>query len=223
MKLSEYIVPIRVVTLLVALFAWNEGTYGSFSTRGTGNADGSIVDRLDYSSTGDFAGTVSGLGGAGLSRLGQPATAAATQAGTNAVRVRVLSNIAESQSARAASRFETFATGIRNPIPSRLARVIPGRGPFPTLGPPAATDVFVTAAEDIAGLSVSQIARRLGIRSSEQFTIIEFPTPATGLASPVLRGNPAFIGGGRTIGGAREFVILNGPVPSNAVIRVVGP
>jgi len=36
-------------------------------------------------------------------------------------------------------------------------------------------------------------------------------------------GDDPLTGGGRTIGGAREFVILNGPVPSNAVIRVVGP
>ena len=44
-------------------------------------------------------------------------------------------------------------TIIANPVPARLARVIPGEGPFTTLGPPAKTDVFVTAADDIAGLN----------------------------------------------------------------------
>ncbi len=48
---------------------------------------------------GQFAATVGGLGGGGLGRAGA----------TSTVRTRVLANIAESQAARAASRFEVFA------------------------------------------------------------------------------------------------------------------
>ncbi len=52
---------------------------------------------------GQFAATVGGLGGGGLGRA----------AATSPVRARVLGNIAESQAARAASRFEVFAAGER--------------------------------------------------------------------------------------------------------------
>ena len=99
--------------------------------------------------------------------------------------------------------------------------MIPGEGPFPTLGPPGRTDVFVTAADDIAGLSPAQIAERLTIPQSSSFTVIEFPTPAQGLASPILRTDPGFVGRGFTAGGAREFVLPNGPVPAGAATRVV--
>ena len=112
--------------------------------------------------------------------------------------------------------------GISNSVPSELARVIPGHGNFPTLGPPTRTDVFVTAAEDINGLNTKQIAQRLTIEEGETFTVIRFPTPQSGLASPVNGLDPGFIGGGRTAGGAREFVIPNGPIPAGARIEVVG-
>ena len=52
---------------------------------------------------GQFAATVGGLGGGGLSRA----------AVTNPLRARVLNNIAKSQAARAASRFEVFAASER--------------------------------------------------------------------------------------------------------------
>jgi RHS repeat-associated protein len=113
------------------------------------------------------------------------------------------------------------ARGVTNPIPGRLARVIPGEGPFTTLGRPGAPDVFVTAAEDIAGMNATQIAQRIGIPSSKSFTVIEFSTPSSGLASPVFRTNPGFVGRGLTAGGAREFVLLNGSIPTGAIIRVV--
>jgi RHS repeat-associated protein len=112
---------------------------------------------------------------------------------------------------------------ISNPIPEQLARIIPGEGNFTTLGPPAISDVFVTAADDIAGMNATQIANRLTIAPSNVLTVFEFPTPPSGLASPVFRNNPGFVGGGLTAGGAREFVIPNGPIPSNAIRRVVGP
>ncbi len=83
--------------------------------------------------------------------------------------------------------------------------------------------MFVTAADDIAGLNPAQLAERLTIRQSRTFTVIEFDTPASGLASPVFRNNPGFVGGGRTAGGAREFVLPNGPIPEDALIRLVGP
>jgi len=108
-------------------------------------------------------------------------------------------------------------------LPTTLARVIPGNINPTTLGRPGIADVFVTAAEDIAGMTPAQIAERLAIPPSESFTVIEFPTPSSGLASAVFRTNPGFVGGGYTAGGAREFVIPNGPIPAGATIRVVGP
>ena len=113
------------------------------------------------------------------------------------------------------------AAAVTNPVPSNLARVIPGEGPFPTLGAPHATDVFVTAAEDIGGMNAGQISTRLTIPPSETFTVIEFPTPSAGIATPINRANTGFVGFGRTAGGAREFVLPNGPIPANATIRIV--
>jgi len=108
-------------------------------------------------------------------------------------------------------------------VPKTLARVIPGEVNATTLGRAGVDDVFVTAADDIAGMTPAQIAERLTIPQSQSFTVIEFATPAEGLASPVLRSNPGFVGRGLTAGGAREFVIPNGPIPAGATIRVVGP
>jgi len=110
---------------------------------------------------------------------------------------------------------------VANPVPETLARVVPGKGPYPTLGLPGAEDVFVTAADDIAGLNALQISKRLTIPESAAFTVIKFKTPKSGLASPINRTNPGFIGGGRTAGGAREFVLPNQPVPSGAVVEIV--
>jgi RHS repeat-associated protein len=115
------------------------------------------------------------------------------------------------------------AKGITNAVPSTLARVVPGEGPFLTLGAPGAADVFVTDATAIEGMTAPQIAERLGIAGSETFTVIRFPPPTQGLASPVFRSNPGFVGGGLTSGGAPEFVIPNGPVPPGADITIVGP
>jgi hypothetical protein len=114
------------------------------------------------------------------------------------------------------------APNISNPVPDRLARVIPGDVNPTTLGRPGSVDVFVTAADDIAGMTPSQLAKRLTIPESSSFTIIEFPTPVEGLASPVFRTNPGFVGNGRTAGGAREFVIPNGPIPVGATTCKVG-
>jgi RHS repeat-associated protein len=114
------------------------------------------------------------------------------------------------------------AKGVTNAVPSTLARVIPGEGPFFTLGAPGAADVFVTDAAAIEGMTAFQIAERLGIPSSDTFTVIRFPTPPEGLASPVFRSNPGFVGGGLTTGRAPEFVLPNGPIPSGATITIIG-
>jgi hypothetical protein len=112
------------------------------------------------------------------------------------------------------------AKTVANPVPSTMARVIPEGIPAKTLGRPGAGDVFVTAADDIAGMNASKIANRLGIpQSPTGFRVFEFPTPQSGVASPVFRTDPGFIGGGLTSGGAREFVIPNGPIPAEALTR----
>jgi hypothetical protein len=110
---------------------------------------------------------------------------------------------------------------VNNPIPRVVARVIAGEVTASTLGRPGDLDVFVTAAEDIAGLNAEQLAQRLAIPRSNTFTIIEFATPAHGLASPVHRERPGFVGRGLTRLGAREFIISNREVPSHALSRVV--
>lgn len=124
----------------------------------------------------------------------------------------------------AGATFEELSAGARiaNPVPSTVARVIPEGIPATTLGRPGSVDVFVTGGSDISGMSAAQIAERLTIPGSPTgFKIIEFSTPKNGIASPVFRTDPGFIGGGRTSGGAREFVIPNGPVPAGATIRTV--
>ena len=107
--------------------------------------------------------------------------------------------------------------------PSMLARVIPGEGPFPTLGLPGDADVFVTDASAIQGMNAAQLSQFLDIPASDSYTVVEFGTPSEGLASPVFRTNPGFIQGGFTNGGAPEFVIPNGPIPAGAITRIVGP
>jgi RHS repeat-associated protein len=136
-----------------------------------------------------------------------------------------ITNIPLVRGARAAKVALSATKGISNAVPSTLARVVPENQitrASGTLGRPGADDVFVTAADDIRGLNASQIAERLTIPNSPTgFRIIEFPTPRSGIASPVNRADPGFIGGGRTAGGAREFVIPNGPIPAGGGARVV--
>lgn len=109
-------------------------------------------------------------------------------------------------------------TRINNPVPSRVARVVDqrivNRGAT-RLGAPDAKDVFVTAADDILDIRFSEsLAERLTLLNNEgklrrgPFAVIEFDTPS-GIASPVFRTNPGFVGFGRTAGGAREFVLPN--------------
>lgn len=106
---------------------------------------------------------------------------------------------------------------IRNPVPQRLARVIDADFiNAPRLGGPGTDRVFVTAADDIAGITSSgELAERLTLLDDSfklrrgPFAVLEFDTPAAGLGSPVFRTNPGFVGFGRTAGGAREFDLPN--------------
>jgi len=109
-------------------------------------------------------------------------------------------------------------------IPRRLARVIPGTledkqvGKIVSLGRPGSPDVFVTAAADIRRIRTARgLAKKLtlvdetGQLRQGPFIVIEFDTP-WGIATPVFRNDPGFVGGGRTAGGAREFVVPNLPL-----------
>ena len=52
--------------------------------------------------------------------------------------------------------------------------------------------------------------------------MIEFSSSSvSGIASPINRNNPGFVQGGRTAGGAPEFVIPNGKIPDDATMRHV--
>ncbi len=107
-----------------------------------------------------------------------------------------------------------------NPVPTRLARVVPAEINSKTLGAPGAKDVFVTAASDIQGMNSSQIANALTIpANSGGFKVIEFSTPSFGVATPINRTNPGFTGGGRTAGGAREFVVPNQLIPAGSTVK----
>jgi RHS repeat-associated protein len=106
-------------------------------------------------------------------------------------------------------------------LPGAVARVISADIQATTLGAPGAADVFVTDANAIRGMNSSQIANGLTISGSPSgFNVIEFPTP-NGIASPINRMNPGFVGGGQTTGGLPEYVVPNGPIPANATITHV--
>ena len=112
--------------------------------------------------------------------------------------------------------------GVTNSVPSTLAIVVPGNVKTTTLGVPSASDVFVTASKDISRLNATQIAKKLTIpQSSSGFNVIQFSTPKTGLASPINRTTPGFIGRGRTAGGAREFTVPNQQIPADAKIKKI--
>ena len=101
-------------------------------------------------------------------------------------------------------------------LPTRLARVIPeDNAGSPTLGKQGNEDVFVTTPEELRGLNSEGIAKRLALKDSKgnyvkgPFRIIEFDTPSEGLAQPLNRNNIGFVNGGKTSGGAAEYVIPN--------------
>jgi len=124
---------------------------------------------------------------------------------------------------------------VSNRMPSRIKRVKVSEEKNPAtithLGRPDASDVFVTAASDIRRIKTSRgLARKLTLIDEQgrlrvgRMMIIEFDTPQ-GIASPVFRDFPGFVGRGRTAGGAREFVVPNYSLeqlqPLNPVIRFV--
>jgi RHS repeat-associated protein len=112
---------------------------------------------------------------------------------------------------------EIAAGGVTNPIPARMARVVPAEfAGGARLGAPSATEAWVTAADDLAGIMTSEgLSSRLTLvdRSGSLIpgprAVIEFDAVTEGLASPVLRDAPGFVGRGMTAGGAREFVLPN--------------
>ncbi len=108
-------------------------------------------------------------------------------------------------------------------LPSMVARVIPADINATTLAAPGAADAFVTDSSAIQGMNASQLSQGLTIPESPSgFQVIEFPTPE-GIASPINRLNPGFVGGGQTAGGLPEYVVPNGPIPANATTRIVPP
>ena len=124
-----------------------------------------------------------------------------------------------------------IAGRVTNPVPRRMARVVPAQyAESPTLAAPGAQEAFVTAAEDITGITTSRgLAERLtlideaGNLIEGPFVVFEFDTPVSGVASPVFRSSPGFVGRGLTAGGAREFTIPNLPLAElkNLTIRIV--
>jgi hypothetical protein len=101
-------------------------------------------------------------------------------------------------------------------IPARVSRVIPEEfANSPTLGAAGSSDVFVTAAKDIKGITNStDLATRLTLLNNDgslvkgPFKVFEFNTPQ-GIASPINRTTPGFIGRGVTAGGASEYTVPN--------------
>lgn len=110
----------------------------------------------------------------------------------------------------------SLASKAARDVPARVARVVEDRvgRRAETLGAPGEPDVFVTNANDIAGMSATQISERLSLYDnagrlrSGPYSVFEFDTPI-GIASPIRRSNPGFVGGGRTAGGASEYVVPN--------------
>jgi tetratricopeptide (TPR) repeat protein len=116
------------------------------------------------------------------------------------------------------------AVSTMNAVPGTLARVIaysPGQELPEILGLPGKSQAFVTAAEDVEGLTAQQLEEKLGILPSSEYLIIRFPAPPAGLATPIEHIDPQFVGEGLTSGGAREFLIPNGPVPAGATFEIV--
>ena len=123
------------------------------------------------------------------------------------------------------------AAALAQGVPGRLARVAPAEfGSGPRLAAPGSSEAFVTAADDIAGITNSRaLAERLTLVDDAgelipgPRAVIEFDTPASGIASPISRTNPGFAGRGKTRGGAREFTMPNAKVDelSNVSSRIV--
>ena len=112
---------------------------------------------------------------------------------------------------------------VTNPVPETFARVVPGNSTSPTLNLPSEQEAFVTNASAVRGLDAQGISETLGIpESSSGYKVIEFASKdITNVATPINRTNPGFVGGGRTSGGAPEFVIPNRQIPPGSSLRFV--
>jgi len=130
---------------------------------------------------------------------------------------------------------------VRNPIPRSFARAVEIADPddiakirrrilpdwLTHLGAPGSTDVFITAAADIRHIKTAKgLAKRLtlldqiGNLKQGPFVIFEFDLDrSVSIATPILRNYPGFVGGGRTLGGAREFVVPNLPLSALRNLR----
>jgi hypothetical protein len=121
---------------------------------------------------------------------------------------------------------------VRNTVPRRVARAIRLQSLeeaekarmrilpdwLTHLGRPGSPDAFVTAPADIRRIKTARgLAKRLtlldndGSLQSGPYIVLEFDTP-WGIASPINRSHPGFVGFGRTAGGAREWVVPNLPL-----------
>jgi RHS repeat-associated protein len=176
-------------------------------------------------------GVIGGLAGGALEAGIQYAANGCVDWGSvgTAAAVGALTGVGIGGAAKIIGGLRGAARGI-NAVPTRVARVVPAEfAGTRTLGAHGAGDAFVTAADDIAGIGSSGgLAQRLtlvdkaGNMVPGARAIIEFDTPL-GLASPVFRTNPGFIGRGFTSGGAREFVLpnLNISELGNVTVRIV--
>jgi len=167
---------------------------------------------------------------AGVVSKGGKAAKAAVEVASHADEVvdagRVVAEVAShaDEAAEALKAVENVAE-ITNPLPKtqRFARAVPEdvarkiEAGFTnvTLARPGDPDVFITAAEDLARYRTqSAVESRLALPSGPQRAVVTFKYDweAGGIASPILRNYPEFIGGGITAGGAREWVIPNRPL-----------
>jgi tetratricopeptide (TPR) repeat protein len=160
------------------------------------------------------AGALIYLSGSALVSAAPAALAYMTNAGTQGLRLAA-------SEAGAINPREINAT---NDVPRTFARIIaylPGQEIPDLVGQPGKSHAFVTAAEDIEGLTARQLETRLGIDPAPRYLVIRFPALPEGLATPIDHIDPRFIGEGLTTGGAREFLIPNGPMPPDATYEIV--
>jgi len=118
----------------------------------------------------------------------------------------------------AGQRVGLLEAAANNPVPARLARVVPADvlDTTKTLARAGETDAFVTSADRLAGMATSEeVASALRLLDQNgnlirgPFGIIEFDTPAQGIGSPVFRNNYGYVGKGLTGAGLPEFSLPN--------------
>jgi hypothetical protein len=104
----------------------------------------------------------------------------------------------------------TTEAAVANAVPGTVARVISADIATTTLGQAGAADVFVTDASAIQGMNATQLSGGLAIPDSPAgFNVFEFPTPE-GIASPINRTNPGFVGEGKALEDFPSSLFLTG-------------